>query len=98
MYFQVYVKEYFFNDYSNERVKMKSDKIYPDSGVGAISFLKDVSAINLNGAIASSDFKTKGVWLVEHRKNVGSDMSIVYLRGYTDKPGSIREQNKFESV
>jgi len=77
---------------------MKSNKIYPDSSIGALSFLKDVSNINLNDAVASSDFKTKGVWLIEHRKNIGADMSIVYLRGYSDKPGSIREQNRFESL
>jgi hypothetical protein len=77
---------------------MINNRIYNDSSIGAISFLKDASKINLNGAIASADHKIQGVWLVEHRQNVGADMSIVYLRGYKDGIGNIREKNTFESV
>lgn len=77
---------------------MKSDKIYPDTGVGAISFLKDNSTINLEGAITSPDHKLKGVWLVEHRADPNTSMSIVYLKNHKDRTGSFRENNTFESL
>ena len=77
---------------------MISNKIYPDTGVGAMSFLKDAAKINLTGAIASADHKIHGVWLVEHRQNKGADMSIVYLKSYKDGSGNIRDTNTFETV
>ena len=77
---------------------MSNDKMYPNTGDGALSFLKENTDIDLSGAIVSPDHRLSGVWLVEHRNDKMSDMSVVYLKNHKDYNGKIRECNYYKSV
>ena len=78
---------------------MKLDrKTYPDTAKGAIQYLKDDSTLNLKHATAKADPKVDGVWLVKMPKeDESSRYGIVYLAGYKDVWGDIRQENDFET-
>ena len=67
---------------------------YPDTAEGAIQCLEADSTYNLQNATARPDPSVRGVWLVMFRGH----KVIVYLSGYPDPWGQIRETNDFEEV
>ena len=69
-------------------------KIYPDTEAGALSYLKEVSDINLKNATAYADPYHVGVWIVNHPNDKRFRKSIVYL---INKNRTNRDINDFES-
>jgi hypothetical protein len=70
-------------------------KKYPDTMAGALEFLKDESTFDLRGAVGKMD-SVEGVWLIT--MPLTHEAAIVYLAGYKDPFGKIREHNDFEKV
>jgi hypothetical protein len=73
------------------------EKTYDDTAAGAIEALKEMSSHNLEGATAQADPEVKGVWLVLLPNDPCYTKAIVYLKGYDEAFGGIREFNDFES-
>jgi len=85
-------------------MKMKKDsgsgcqsKVYPDTSQGAISMLIKESSINMTDSTARPDPFVCGVWEVKHPNDDEGHRSIVYLAGYKDPRGKIREHNDWET-
>lgn len=75
------------------------DKKYPDSKEGAVQMLRDDTRLKLSDKPRGrSDPYVEGVWLIslDPTENDGNDCVIVYLAGYRDPFGRIRERNDFE--
>lgn len=75
--------------------------IYPDTAAGAKEMLINESiftAADLDRAI--HDPYVEGVWKVFHKQpsRHGVTASIVYLAGYHDPFGQVRETNDFEDI
>lgn len=72
-------------------------KKHPDTKQGAIDYLREESTLDLSGDIhGKPDSSVEGVWMLwNHEK---SWTAIVYLAGYKDPFGHIRESNDFEEV
>lgn len=66
---------------------------YPDTEEGAISYLRDDAALDLDGATARPDPSVEGVWEVTLESG---RRAIVYLAGYEDPWGRERDWNDFE--
>ena len=67
--------------------------MYPDTPDGAIACLKELSILDLDHASAVPDPVVDGVWLVKLANGV---KVIVYLAGYKDPFGKIRQIDDFE--
>lgn len=85
------------------RKKLGLSYVHPDSEQGAKTALADMSIIKKEQmGEASADPAVEGVWKVtlneRGRKKHGIDFCIVYLAGYKDPFGDVREVNDFESV
>lgn len=70
-----------------------AEKQYKDSEHGAIQYLRDDAALDLDGATARPDPSVEGVWEVTLRDG---RRAIVYLAGYRDPWGRERQWNDFE--
>jgi len=74
------------------------EKKYPDSVAGVKSYLKDDAAkylVNqLDTAKFTADPSVEGVWAVDFKDGT---RAIVYLAGYRDPFGNIRDHNDFET-
>ena len=91
------------------RTKRKSNpndpfqKQYPDTAAGARQALLDMSHFtlaDLQGSSTYPDNQVAGVWMVEHLNSViepEAVASIVYLKGYKEPFGNVREMNDFET-
>jgi len=76
------------------------DKIYPDTLKGAIQALDDMSTLDMTNMTGYPDPHVDGVWKIEHPGQVDEPeavASIVYLAGYEDPYGNIRQYNDFET-
>ncbi len=72
------------------------EKHYPDTSAGAIHYLRDDSTLShLDSASAKPDPSVRGVWMVVSDKAPWR-RAIVYLAGYRDPFGTIRDHNDFE--
>lgn len=83
-----------------EKTSSAIDKKYDDTAAGAIEALTELSSYNTTNAYARPDPSVRGVWLVtcpENKKH-NAKQFIVYLKGYKDPLGQIREVNDFEGV
>lgn len=65
---------------------------YPDSAQGAVQALRDGTGAELEGATAIPDPQVEGVWLVTHSEG----RAVVYLPGYKNPWGDVREYLDFE--
>lgn len=67
---------------------------YPDTELGVIEFVQEFfdPSINLKQPKIEPDPEIQGVWKVE----TDSYRAIVYLKGYKEPFGNIREYNDFE--
>lgn len=71
--------------------------IYKDTADGARQALLEMSVYTADQlGTVQPDPKVKGVWMVNHKGE--NTASIVYLAGYPDPDGNIREENDFEDV
>jgi hypothetical protein len=67
---------------------------YPDTREGAIEYLRDESTLDLSGEItAKPDPSVQGVWRIVTQDHM---YATVYLAGYRESFGNIREHNDFE--
>ena len=69
---------------------------YRDCASEAIRYLGDDSTLNLEGATAEPDPQVNGVWKVTTPNDVDVEFAIVYLAGYHDPLGNIRDVDDFE--
>lgn len=76
---------------------MDKDKVYPDTGRGAIQCLKDISTLRMRGAVADPDPIVSGVWRVRLPAYRPLRLAVVYLAGYPDPFGRKRTFNDFET-
>lgn len=76
---------------------MIAETIYPDTEVGAIEALKDMSVHNMEGSTAIPDPYVKGVWKVYLPNDNEFTAAIVYLAGYMEVVDK-RKFNDFESI
>ena len=71
---------------------------FPDTGEGAIACLQEESVLELLAGdpevTTKPDPSVEGVWLVSNK----NWKAIVYLGGYKDPFGKIREDNDFEII
>lgn len=83
--------------------KEKNMKKYNDTKEGALSCLRDESTIELpddnNKIVVEPDPHVEGVWKVDidPKINDGDNIVIVYLSGFKDPFGVIREFNDWET-
>ncbi len=83
--------------------KKKNMKKYNDTKEGALNCLRDESTIELpddnNKIVVEPDPCVEGVWKVnlDPNWNDGDDTVIVYLSGFKDPFGVIREFNDWET-
>lgn len=74
-------------------------KKYPDTLAGAVACLREESTLVLaDEPTGQPDPQVEGVWLVnlDEDANDGNNAAIVYLGGYADPWGNLREDNDFE--
>lgn len=69
------------------------NNVFPDTGAGAIAALEAMTDLDLKGAKVIPDPKVDGVWMVIHNGH----KAIVYLKGYKNPLGNVRDHNDFES-
>jgi hypothetical protein len=71
---------------------------YPDTALGALQYLGDETqgALDLDAATVDPDSYVKGVWQVHTPSDPEVASAIVYLAGYEDSMGRVRERNDFE--
>lgn len=76
------------------------DDIFPNTPEGAIECLKVQSTYNVKGANAIPDPAVDGVWLIkmDPKLNEYGHEAVVYMKGYRESFGEIREINDFEEV
>lgn len=68
----------------------------PGTPASAIAFLRDWSTFNVDDASAEIDPVVAGVWKVTLPNDEDYEFAIVYLQGYREADGSIREDDDFE--
>ena len=68
-------------------------KVYPDTGAGVMQFLRDESELEMAAYMFADRLQHRGVWRITAR---GKWRAVVYLKGYADQYGQIREVNDFE--
>lgn len=82
------------------RLPFLGEKRYPDTADGARQCLMDESTLDherIRKATAKPDPSVNGVWLLCGAGDEIEGMDVVvYLRGYTDAYGVIRDHNDFE--
>lgn len=71
-------------------------RVYENTKAGVLEFLAAASLLNLTEATCECDPQVCGVWKVTTPKDRDSPFTIVYLAGYADPFGRIREFNDFE--
>jgi hypothetical protein len=80
---------------------MNDIKIYPDTAAGARAFMLD-EGFDCSEAIATADPWVRGVWDLDLSECPIEDDGelvtsfIVYLAGYPDPWGNMRQENDFE--
>lgn len=76
--------------------KAVETKQYPDTAKGAFDYLSDVGTFDLKDCEVHADPEVKGVWAADLRD--GETRVIVYLCGYPNPMGEIRQYNDFEEM
>jgi len=80
------------------------NKIYPDTAEGALLAFKSLAKTpkyDLSNIKIKPDPEVQGVWLItfeKFNKNTNSNSVIVYMRGYKEPGGEIRQYNDYEDV
>lgn len=69
---------------------------YPDTPAGALAYLSEDSTLDLTDAVCSADPAVDGVWMVETPNDPAVSYAIVYLAGYREPLGRLRECDDFE--
>jgi hypothetical protein len=69
---------------------------YPDTAKGAVAYLRADSTLDLTNAKAQPDPSVEGVWKITTPNDVSVEFAIVYLCGYRDPFGNVRELDDFE--
>ena len=68
-------------------------RMYSDTAEGALKLLRDLSTLNLTNATAKPDPSVEGVWQVTLQTGL---RSVVYMGGYRDPFGKVRQHDDFE--
>lgn len=68
--------------------------VYPDTKEGVLEYLKTDSSLDLEDATVVPDSAVEGVWAVDLPDG---SRTIVYLAGYKNPFGEVRELNDFET-
>jgi hypothetical protein len=71
---------------------------YPDTAKGAIAYLASDSTHDMTKAEAIADPQVEGVWKVMLPNDTEWEYAIVYLQGYREPLGRLRDCDDFESI
>lgn len=69
---------------------------YDDTAKGAIKYLRDDSSLDLTNATAQPDPQVQGVWKITTPNEPDVEFAVVYLAGYADPFGQVRDIDDFE--